>query len=209
MSWTELDNPERPVAGDEPPEDVRTEIERRWAALKAEKERRRSAGLIDETVPPERITELLGDTAGEGSDVHKRVEERSKVRTNTTTIPKCEKCGKEKTSCAGGKWFRCFACNPTRLSGSNGKAGHDGASLTTRREPEPAPEPEPVAVAVADDWEPELEPEPPVRRFVIPEFVELERDDDQVVRLARALRALDPAVRRAVLAFAVAYEEAC
>jgi RNA polymerase sigma factor (sigma-70 family) len=215
------------------------ELRARWAALRAEKERRRAAHLTDETVPPERTTELLGDekggaTAWERAHAAKRQEaareERSKVRTNTTTIPKCEKCGQTKTSCAGGKWFRCFACSPAGPKpGSNGKAGHDGASLTTRREPEPAPEPEPVAVeveagpvltmdgldklrALARECESdELEPEPPVRRFVIPtipDFVVLERDvDDQVVRLARALRALDPVVRRAVLAFAVAYEE--
>jgi hypothetical protein len=72
----------------------------------------------------------------------------------------------------------------------------DGSSLPT-----------PPAV----DHEPEIEPEPPVRRFVMPNVEEIAVGigelECQVVKLARALRSMPPDVRRAVLAFAVAWDE--
>jgi hypothetical protein len=224
MPWTEFEDPERECKADEPAVDAKAEIELRWAMLRAAKRAKIASGAggtsADDTLRGDELDRVLGHETGgiAGWEHTKRPETRreevevtTKVETNGKTkveaAENCPDCGTPMTKCGrGGVARRCYVCRP-------GNWAKPGMSKVRKPKPEANGHHEPAIAAElpvppAVDHEPEIEPEPPVRRFTLPEFVEVERSiDDQVVKLARALRELPPDVRRAVLAFAVAYEE--
>jgi hypothetical protein len=219
VPWTELEDPERECKADEPAADAKAEIELRTAILRAAKRAKIASGAggtsPDDTLRGDELDQVLGhEKHGITGWEHTRKERpvaTTKVETNgkaAAVAENCPDCGAPMTRVGrGGVARRCYKCRPVDWRKPD---------MSKVRKPKPAAnghhEPATIAelpvVPPTVDHEPEIEPEPPVRRFTLPEFVELERSiDDQVVKLARALRALTPDVRRAVLAFAVAWEE--